>query len=164
MNKQFENITIVKPVVLISLKGFFYSVVMLFCVVSTLFYKTIQDRNSVNFEARVAISYLSVKIQQLASIQDIEVRVEDNISVVIIKENIFGEIYETRIFCDGEYLKENFVHESTPFLVEEGNDITSMREAEFEFAESGVFFIRIVNMKNDEFRIAFYFQNGGVAI
>jgi len=165
MNKQYENIgTIAKPMFLVGLKGFFYSVVLLFCAVSTLFYKVIQERNSVNFEVSTAISYLSVKFQQVSSIENIEIRVEDNITVLIVKENIFDEIYETRIFCDGEYLKENFVHVSIPFSIEEGNEIIPIQEAEFELSENGMIFVRIVNVKNNEFRTAFYFQGGGVAI
>ena len=142
------------------LQSLFAVSALILCVISIFLYKAIQEKNEAYFEASTATGYLSVKMQQTATLQNVEIRTENGIEVLAIREDFSGEIYETRIFCAGGYLKEDFVHENTPFVFENGSELISLQAVTFELTDKGVLSVYIIITSGDEIALSYYLPKG----
>ena len=76
-------------------------------------YRSIQDTAEENAQRRASVSYVigrlcAFDVQNAVRVETMTVDGEA-VDVLILSEDIDGEVYETRIFCAGRMLREQFV-------------------------------------------------------
>ena len=69
-------------------------------------YKNIAERNLNNFELRTSLSYVKTKINQYDEIGNIAVEERDGIKMLILSEEVQGEIFDTAVYFNKGKLYE----------------------------------------------------------
>ncbi len=162
MEYENKNESILNLLLPIGLQSFFAIAALLLCVAGGLIYKNVQVKNDVNFEASTVAGYLNTKLQQTATATNVEIRTEEGIQVLILKETYGDADYELRIFCDGTFLKEDFVIEGTPFTLTGGNELLPVEKIEFALSDTNVLYVYATLRGEEEVQVALYLPEGGV--
>lgn len=93
-------------------------------------YRDIATSMRANNALRSSLSYVSNKLRSCNEKQTVLLLQQEDIPVLTIKEDVDGDTYLTRIFFDGEYLKEfaSVGSEDAPFSIESGDKIAQLND------------------------------------
>ena len=69
-------------------------------------YKNIAERNLDSFELRTSLSYVKTKINQYDEVGKIAIEERDGIKMLILSEEVEGEIYDTSVYFNKGKLYE----------------------------------------------------------
>ena len=97
-------------------------------------YKNIAERNLNSFELRTSLSYVKTKINQFDEIGKISVEERDGIKMLILSEDIEGEIFDTAVYFNKGKLYEITGAKGMKFKPDDGFAILSVDS--FEITES----------------------------
>ena len=94
-------------------------------------YRSILRAADENTQRRASVGYVIERIRAYDSEGDVFVRRtlvdEEEVDVLVLKEIIEGDVYETRIYCAGGKLREQFVAADVPLeSAEDGETIASL--------------------------------------
>lgn len=86
-------------------------------------YSSTVDTMDINFHNHVALDYITEKIHQNDSGNNIETQTKDNLEVLSIHETYNQQTYTTYIYSYDSQLKELFISDEEPFHKEDGENI-----------------------------------------
>lgn len=96
-------------------------------------YKNIAERNLDSFELRTSLSYLKTKINQYDEIGKISIEEKDGIKMLILSEEVEGEIFDTTVYFYKNKLYEITGAQGMTFKPEDGFAILNVDS--FEITE-----------------------------
>lgn len=96
-------------------------------------YKNIAERNLDSFELRTSLSYVKTKINQYDEVGKIAVEERDGIKMLILSEEVEGEIYDTSVYFNKGKLYEITGERGMKFKPDDGFAILSVDS--FEITE-----------------------------
>ncbi len=96
-------------------------------------YKNIAERNLNSFELRTSLSYVKTKINQFDETGKIAVEERDGLKMLILSEEVEGEIFDTAVYFYNGKLYEITGAKGMKFKPEDGFSILSVDS--FEIAE-----------------------------
>ena len=109
-------------------------------------YKNIAERNLNSFELRTSLSYVKTKINQFDEIGKISVEERDGIKMLILSEDIEGEIFDTAVYFNKGKLYEITGAKGMKFKPDDGFAILSVDS--FEITENNGL-IKLVSTDKD---------------
>ena len=96
-------------------------------------YKNIAERNLDSFELRTSLSYVKTKINQYDEVGKIAIEERDGIKMLILSEEVEGEIYDTSVYFNKGKLYEITGERGKKFKPDDGFAILSVDS--FEITE-----------------------------
>lgn len=96
-------------------------------------YKNIAERNLDSFELRTSLSYVKTKINQYDEVGKIAIEERDGIKMLILSEEVDGEIYDTSVYFNKGKLYEITGERGMKFKPDDGFAILSVDS--FEITE-----------------------------
>ena len=96
-------------------------------------YKNIAERNLDSFELRNSLSYVKTKINQYDEVGKIAIEERDGIKMLILSEEVEGEIYDTSVYFNKGKLYEITGERGMKFKPDDGFAILSVDS--FEITE-----------------------------
>lgn len=109
-------------------------------------YKNIAERNLNSFELRTSLSYVKTKINQYDEIGKIAVEERDGVKMLILSEDIEGEIFDTAVYFNKGKLYEITGAKGMKFKPDDGFAILSVDS--FEITENNGL-IKLVSTDED---------------
>ena len=111
---------------------------ILFCLLgSTLIrvgiasYEETQEASYEQFNLRTPSGYITNKIRKHNAIEDVEIREQEGYQVLVLAEEVEGEVYETWIYCMNHKLYEAYVAEGTKLNLESGFELMELEALSF---------------------------------
>lgn len=124
-------------------------------------YKQIQAGVDDSFGTTVAASYLRTKLSQNNGLDVVSLRQQDDIEMLVIKTQISGRDFETRIFMWQGQLMETFVAADSDFSTGGGISIARIKSCDFSISAENLFTAEIESMAGTKTRTAFALLTGG---
>lgn len=109
-------------------------------------YKNIAERNLNSFELRTSLSYVKTKINQYDEIGKIAIEERDGVKMLILSEDIEGEIFDTAVYFNKGKLYEITGAKGMKFKPDDGFAILSVDS--FEITENNGL-IKLVSTDED---------------
>lgn len=121
------------------------------CILSVLLagtrtYRDLTARDREDFEETTQALYVTTKVRQAYSPEEIEVRDEEGVSCLVIRSLEDGEPYLTRVYQYDGWIRELFTREEYDFSPEDGEKVSESEGLSFDlsggiltasFADSG---------------------------
>lgn len=126
-------------------------------VVGARSYRMINATAEQAFVSRTGMSYLLGKLRGADEAGQIEVRQEQDITVLTLGQTFGGEAYHTYIYCDGVAVREYFARADLPFSPDYGEKIFDAASLTFAL-EGSLLEIEIVDHGGRTHESAFYLQ------
>ena len=143
-----------------SLIAGFISIVILLCMfaISSLIliniglnvYKNVVLANNANFELRTSLSYVATKIRQSDTVGRTYIDEKNGIPVLVLGEEIDGNIYETLIYHYNGHLCELYREEGMDYELDYGLEIMEIKEFSIEDMDDGLLKMVAKNKAGDE--------------
>ena len=86
-------------------------------------YRLLAERDEISYDRRVAAQYLATRVRQADEAGCVAVESIDGVDVLILREEIEGEHYETRVYCYDGYVRELFAYAEDEFFAGDGEAI-----------------------------------------
>lgn len=112
-------------------------------------YKNIVLANNNNFELRTSLSYIATKVRQTDSIGSVNILDLDGQTVLMLKEEINGEGYETCIYHYNGYIYELFQSEGMEYDFTSGIRLMELYELHMEETKNGMIQLTALNKAGD---------------
>ena len=96
------------------------------------------ERDQRTYHHRTAVQYLTTRVRQSDYAGAVSADNSGDISTLILKEEIDGQLYETRIYCYEGYLREMFCTADLGLPPEFGEEILPMKDFQVTAEESAV--------------------------
>ena len=111
-------------------------------------YKNIAERNLDSFELRTSLSYVKTKINQYDEVGKIAIEERDGIKMLILSEEVEGEIYDTSVYFNKGKLYEITGERGMKFKPDDGFAILSVDS--FEITEKDGLVKLVTNNQDGE--------------
>lgn len=98
-------------------------------------YGRLVDRGREDYARRTAVQYLATRIHQ-ADQKAVTLEDFDGQTALVLREEIGGSAYITRIYCRDGWLWELFTPEGGSFSPEDGQRLTEVKSVSFSLEES----------------------------
>ena len=113
------------------------------CILSVLLtsadaYRRLADRDEMSYDRRVASQYLSTRVRQGDVAGGVAVESFDGVDALVLREEIDGAAYETRVYCYEGYLRELFAESGVDFAAEDGEKILAAESMTLELEEQTI--------------------------
>ena len=113
------------------------------CILSVLLtsadaYRRLADRDEMSYDRRVASQYLSTRVRQGDVSGSVAVESFDGVDTLVLREEIDGAAYETRVYCYDGYLRELFAESGVDFAAEDGEKILAAESMTLELEEQTI--------------------------
>ena len=99
-------------------------------------YTNIRARNNDAFYSDTALSYLSNKVRQADRSDGISVEEENGQSILLLRSETDGTIYETRIYEKDGTLMELFAEKDSGLTLDAGTPVMECRNVSFTLSET----------------------------
>lgn len=86
-------------------------------------YRRLAARDDAAYDRRTAVQYVATKVRQADRIGSVAVEEFGGVQALLLREELEGELYETRIYCHDGYLRELFTVADSGLLPEDGEKI-----------------------------------------
>jgi hypothetical protein len=110
-------------VLVLVLFGVFAVCILAVLLTSADAYRRLAERDEQSYDHRVATQYLATRVRQGDEAGRILVETFDGVDALVLREEIEGEVYETRVYCYDGYLRELFAAQGEPFAAEDGEQV-----------------------------------------
>lgn len=122
--------------------GIFAVCILLVLLTGAEIYRKIVDRQDETYTQRTAAQYITTRVRQADTADGLTVEAFGDTAALVLREEIDGDIYLTRIYWYNGYLCELFSEETGDFLPEDGENVFSCAPIEFTY-QSPVLSVRI---------------------
>ena len=117
---------------------------------------TERDRGS--FARRTAAQYITARVRQAAS--GVELGTFGGGDALLLREEIDGEVYVTRVYCCGGYIRELFAAEDAGMAPEDGEKILEARDLRFSREPGGGITSEITDTDGETVRLFLAVRGG----
>lgn len=101
-------------------------------------YESLVHRGEENYEYRTAAQYLATRVRQADAAEGLSVENFAGQSTLMLRQEIDGEYYLTRIYCYEGSLRELFTTESGSFSPEDGEVLMELSALSFEKTDNSL--------------------------
>lgn len=113
------------------------------CILSVLLtsadaYRRLADRDEMSYDRRVASQYLSTRVRQGDVSGSVAVESFDGVDTLVLREEIEGAAYETRVYCYEGYLRELFAEAGESFAAGDGEQILEAEAMTLELEDQTI--------------------------
>ncbi len=108
-------------------------------------YRNIAVSNLETYELRTSLSYVATKVRQCDAENMVEIREQQGRTVLSLKEELDGTVYETAIYSLNGRLLEYYHEAGRDFALENGFEVMKIGDLSFEFRGDGLIFLKTVN-------------------
>ena len=122
-------------------------------------YQRLADRDDSSYTQRTAGQYISTKIRQADSPDDICVDSFDGQPALTLRQDLGGVIFLTQIYCYDGYLRELFHLEDSGLSPQDGEMILPMEELSAEL-ENNLLLIRMTDADGQSQQLVLSLRNG----
>ena len=116
-------------------------------------YKNIVESNGENFRLRSSLSYVATKVRQHDMTDAISVEEKDGIQMLVLKEQIDGVEYETRIYSYDGALRELFQEKGMEYKPADGLQIMEIMDFQVEKDKNHLSFTAIDQEEQENLRM-----------
>ena len=85
--------------------------------------KTLSERDQESYDRRTTMQYITTRVRQADEAGCVAVESIDGVDVLILREEIEGEHYETRVYCYDGYVRELFAFAEDEFFAGDGEAV-----------------------------------------
>lgn len=135
---------------------------LLMAVLGVRAYQTLQEDVDDEYNSTVVANYLRTKLSQHNRAGAVEIRQENGVEVLIIKDDSGDRRYETRIFVHAGSLREIYISEEQPFTQTGGVAIAQVTSCRFTLT-GNLFRAEIVSPQGVTSYTSFVLVQGGAA-
>lgn len=90
-------------------------------------YSRLTEQGSAGFDSRTIIRYLTTRVRQADAQGQLSLEEFAGSPAIVLREELEGEVYLTRIYCQGGYLRELFSPENGRFSPEDGEKLLPLQ-------------------------------------
>lgn len=112
-------------------------------------YKNIVLANDGNFELRTSLSYVATKIRQNDTLGKTSIKEKDGVTVLVMGEEVEGEVFETLIYHYDGYLRELYKEKDAEYELNYGFEIMEVEDFAIEETEEGLLILKAENKAGD---------------
>lgn len=94
-------------------------------------YKGLVDRGAEDYDRRTAAQYVSTRVRQADAAGSVSVEDFSGQPTLVLREEINGTTYLTRVYCYDGYIRELFAAESGSFSPEDGEKLLEAQQLSF---------------------------------
>lgn len=124
-------------------------------------YEALVRRGEKTYACRTAAQYLATRVRQSDTADGISVEDFGGQSALVLRQEIDGETYLTRIYCHDGFLRELFTTEKGSFSPEDGEKLTELTALSFEKTEA-MLSARLLLAEGAEQQLHWYLRSGEV--
>ena len=124
-------------------------------------YGSLVDRGEKTYTYHTAAQYLATRVRQSDAADSISVETFGGQSALMLRQELEGETYVTRIYCHGGFLRELFSAESGSFSPEDGEKLLEMSSLFFEKRDN-LLTARLILEDGEEQHINWHLRSGEV--
>jgi hypothetical protein len=106
--------------------------------------------NDNNFELRTSLSYVATKIRQTDTVGYPKMEQKDGVDVLVLGEEIEGNMFETLIFHKDGSLYEIYQEAGAEYELEYGQETMEIEKFTMQLTNSGMVTLTAVNHTGDE--------------
>ena len=99
-------------------------------------YEALVRRGEMTYEYRTAAQYLATRVRQSDTEQAVSVEAFGGQSALVLRQEIEGDVYLTRIYCYDGFLRELFTAQEGSFSPEDGEKLMKLGALSFEKNEN----------------------------
>ena len=126
-------------------------------------YKKLINKDSDSFNMRTVGQYITTRIHQADLYDDIGVEDFCGTDAVVIKEEIDGEVYKTRLYCYDGYLMELFGMDDIMLMPEDGEIVMEVDDISFSL-EDGILKADISVKEGEAQQVCVFIRSGEGAL
>lgn len=120
-------------------------------------YEALVNRGDTAYEYRTAARYLAARVQQSDVAGGIFLEDFGGCSTLVLRQEIDGEGYLTRVYCHEGHLRELFTAEGGSFAPEDGEKLLEMESLRFAW-EAGGLSARFVTAEGEPVSLYFHLR------
>lgn len=124
-------------------------------------YTKVKQQTEQNNEQRTAVAYLMNKVRHSDQNSAVGVRIIDDTSVLVLEEVIDNVTYATMIYESAGKMKELFCDTSYEFSLEDGEDLFSVQDVNFDLNSDNLLSIKITLADGREEQAAIAIRSEG---
>lgn len=124
-------------------------------------YEALVRRGGESYVYRTAAQYLSTRVRQADQMDAISVEDFGGQTALVLRQEIHGETYLTRIYCHNGSLRELFTAETGTFSPEDGERLLALSALSFEKTENTLS-AHVTMADGREQTLHWYLHAGGV--
>lgn len=153
MNLKKRNSWMINYMAILSLLCIFIVGSLILMNVGVHVYKNIVESNGQNFRLRSSLSYVATKVRQYDKTDAICVEEKDGIQMLVLKEQIDGVEYETRIYSYDGALRELFQEKGMEYKPADGLEIMEIMDFQVEKDKNHLLFTAIDQNEQENLQI-----------
>ena len=125
-------------------------------------YRQLTQREQQSYDKRTAAQYITMRVRQADKSGCISVEDFCGVESLVMRDEIDGEFYETRVYCFDGYIKELFSPADSGLLPQDGENI--LRASSLSFDINGSLLTADVTTEGETQRVLLYLRSaeGGV--
>lgn len=124
-------------------------------------YEALVSRGEKTYVCRTAAQYLATRVRQSDAMDGISVEDFGGESALVLRQEIDGEVYITRIYCHDGFLQELFSAENGSVSPEDGEKLMELISLVFEKTEN-ILHARFLTAAGEEQNLVWYLRSGEV--
>lgn len=145
MEKKNQKSWMINFISLIVVLGIFAISCLVLTNIGIKVYQKVIMTNDNNFELRTSLSYVATKIRQTDTQGYPYIEQKDGVDLLVLGEEIDGNVYETLIYFLDGYLYEIYQEAGADYELDYGQPILEISNFGFELTTKGLIHMKAVN-------------------
>lgn len=101
-------------------------------------YRHLVDRGEADHARRTAAQYVTTRVRQADRAQSVTVEDFGGAEALVLREEIGGAVYLTRVYCFDGYIRELFTAENGVFSPEDGEKVLEVQALSFSLEDASL--------------------------
>lgn len=123
MNQHSPNQHHMDSLLALVLFGLFAACILSVLLTGSEAYRRLTFRDQASYERRTCAQYIAIKVRQATSPDSISLSSFGDGDALVLTENIGGEPYVTRIYCDNGWIRELYSSADGEFVPDDGEKV-----------------------------------------
>lgn len=136
---------IINIVCILAILSIFAISALLLANVGVQVYKNIVVSNTENFRLRTSLSFVATKIRQSDAYDKILMEERDTVPMLVLKEEVDGITYDTRIYYYDGILRELYQETGSEYELSYGEEITEIADFTIELENENLIKLTAIN-------------------
>ncbi|MBR3910237.1 MAG: DUF4860 domain-containing protein [Anaerotignum sp.] len=98
-------------------------------------YQKMWQRDTATYESRTAVQYMTTRVHQADRAESITAEMFDGLDALVLREEIEGETYKTKLYCYDGWLTELYAAADSDLSPADGEKILELRELELSLQD-----------------------------
>ncbi|MBQ3030974.1 MAG: DUF4860 domain-containing protein [Anaerotignum sp.] len=98
-------------------------------------YQKMRQRDTATYESRTAVQYMTTRVHQADRAESITAEAFDGLDALVLREEIGGETYETKLYCYDGWLMELYAAADSDLSPADGEKILELKGLELSLQD-----------------------------